>query len=117
GYPVPEAAFIGSADPFEGRVAFTFRLNSVGRRPDGSPLVVRPGSYTIQAGGTEGTLFVRPAETPPRVAAVKDGMIVTWSAGEGVRSQSLAEEDIPRRRGDMAYTWVTTRLRPARLAA
>ena len=110
GYPVPEAALIGSPIQFEATVNYTFRLaEHIGRRPDGSPLELRPGSYNIQVGGWGAGILILPAETAPWVAAVKDGTLYAWRPEGGVRASVLDEVDVPARAADgMAYTWVTT---------
>ncbi|MCL6581354.1 MAG: copper amine oxidase N-terminal domain-containing protein [Firmicutes bacterium] len=109
GYPVPEAALVASVKPFEAAIEFTFRLEErLGRRPDGSPLELRPGSYNIEVGGSGAVIIILPDETPPSVAAVKDGTLVVWSGDGGLRSYPLAGADVPVKNGDMVYTWVTT---------
>ncbi|KKM09712.1 hypothetical protein SY88_17375 [Clostridiales bacterium PH28_bin88] len=96
-YPVPEAILLDTVPVGNGRFSYTFTLvEETGRKLDGSPGRVGPGSWQLVVSSGGGTTMlpvtILPAEAPePRAVVYRRGKVFTWIAGEGLRQGSLAD--------------------------
>lgn len=108
-YPVPEAILLATIPVEYDRFSYTFTLaEEIGRKLDGSSGRVGPGAWqlVVNTGGGMSVLsvFILPAEAPPRAVLYQRGQVFTWSAGEGMRQGSLSDPaDQPLLLGDARW--------------